>query len=104
MADHLVLLPIVIPLAASAVALLLRRQRPLQAGWSLAAMTASLGTSLFLLARVWTSGRPVVFQSGGWPAPAGISLVGDLLSATLAVMSQTVLALGMVYALGSKDK
>jgi multicomponent Na+:H+ antiporter subunit D len=103
-ADHLVLLPIIIPLAASAVALLFRHQRWLQAGWSLAAMTGSLGTSLFVLGRVWISGRPVVFQSGGWPAPVGVSLVGDLLSATLAVMSQTVLTLGMVYALGSKDK
>jgi multicomponent Na+:H+ antiporter subunit D len=46
----------------------------------------------------------VVFQSGGWPAPFGISLVGDLLSAMMAVMSQTVLSLGIVYALGSRDQ
>jgi multicomponent Na+:H+ antiporter subunit D len=103
--DHyLVLLPILIPLAAAAIALLLRRHRRLQAGWSLVAMLSSLVASLLLLARVWDSGQPLVFQSGGWPAPMGISLVADLLAATLALMSQIVLALGIVYALGSKDK
>lgn len=104
MNDHLVLLPILLPLAGSAVALLLRKRRPLQAGWSLAIMLGSLAASAWLLARVWSSGQPVIFQSGGWAAPFGISLVGDLLSATMAVMSQVVLSLGMVYALGSRDR
>jgi multicomponent Na+:H+ antiporter subunit D len=63
-----------------------------------------LAASVWLLARVWSSGQPVVFQSGGWLAPFGISLVGDLLSATMAVMSQLVLSLGIVYALGSRDQ
>ena len=74
--DHyLVLLPILIPLAAAAIALLLHKYRRLQAGWSLAAMLSSLVASLLLLARVWDSGQPLIFQSGGWPAPMGISLV-----------------------------
>ena len=101
---HLVLLPILLPLAGSAVALLLRKRPRLQAGWALAVMLASLAASSWLLARVWSSGGAVVFQSGGWPAPVGISLVGDLLSATMAVMSQAVLTMGIVYALGSRDR
>ena len=104
MDDSLVLLPILLPLAGSAVALLLRRRRRLQAGWALATMLGSLAASSWLLARVWRSGQAVVFQSGGWPAPFGISLVGDLLSAMMVVMSQTVLSLGIVYALGSRDQ
>lgn len=104
MDQHLVLLPILIPLSGAAIALLLRKHGRLQAGWSLVAILASLVASLLLLARVWDWGQPFVYQSGGWPAPMGISLVGDLLSATLVVMSQLVLALGIVYALGSKDK
>ena len=67
-------------------------------------MLGGLAASVWLLARVWSSGQPVVFHSGGWLAPFGISLVGDLLSATMTVMSQVVLSLGMVYALGSRDK
>jgi multicomponent Na+:H+ antiporter subunit D len=104
MNDHLVLLPILLPLTGSAVALLLRKRQRLQAGWSLVAMLGSLAASVWLLARVWSSGQPVVFQSGGWPVPFGISLVGDLLSVTMVVMSQTVLSLGIVYALGSRDQ
>jgi multicomponent Na+:H+ antiporter subunit D len=52
---------------------------------------------------VWRSGQPVVFQSGGWAAPFGISLIGDLLAAVFVVMSQLVLATGVLYAIGSKD-
>jgi multicomponent Na+:H+ antiporter subunit D len=104
MDDHLVLLPILFPLVGSAVALLLRKKRRLQANWSLAVMLASVVASGWLLAHVWRSGQPLVFQSGGWPAPFGVSVVGDLLSATMAVMSQAVLCLGIVYALGSRDQ
>ena len=104
MNDYLVLLPILLPLTGASVALLLRKRQRLQAGWSLVTMLSSLAASLWLLARVWSSGQPVVQYSGGWPAPFGISLVADLLSATMTVMSQTVLSLGIVYALGSRDQ
>ena len=104
MEQSLVLVPILLPLTGSAVALLLRRRRRIQAGWSLAIMLGSLASSGWLLARVWSSGEPVVLQVGGWPAPVGISLVGDLLSAMMVLMSQTVLSVGIVYALGSRDK
>lgn len=104
MNDHLVLLPILLPLTGAAVALLLRKQQRRQAGWSLATMLGSLAASVWLLARVWSSGQPVVLHSGGWPAPSGISLVADLLSAMMIVMSQAVLSLGIVYALGSRDQ
>ncbi|MFN2169274.1 MAG: complex I subunit 5 family protein, partial [Anaerolineae bacterium] len=104
MNDSLVVLPILIPLSGSAVALLLRKRQRLQAVWALAAMLGGLAASAWLLAQVWSSGQPVVFQSGGWLAPFGISLVGDLLSAVMAVMSQLVLSMGIVYALGSRDQ
>ena len=104
MNHHLALLPVILPLAGSAVALLVRRWPRAQAGWSLAAMLGSLAASVWLLDRVWSSGQPTVFQSGNWPAPFGITLVGDLLSATMVVMSQAVLALGIVYAIGCRDQ
>ena len=50
---HLVLLPILLPLAGAALALLLRKRRRLQAGWALAVMLTSLAASGWLLARVW---------------------------------------------------
>ena len=100
---HLVLFPILIPLTGGAVALLLRRQRGVQASWSFGTMLVSLAASSWLLWAVWQDG-PVVFQSGGWIAPFGISLVGDLLSAVLVVMSQLVIAMGVLYAIGAKDR
>lgn len=104
MQNHLILLPILLPLTGTAVGLALYRWRRVQAWLSLGMMLAALAASSLLLARVWQGGLPLVFQSGGWPAPFGISLVADLLAALLVVMSQVVLSLGLVYALGAKDK
>jgi multicomponent Na+:H+ antiporter subunit D len=104
MDHHLVLLPILIPLTGSALVLLLRRHRRLQAGLAFALMLCSLIASLVLVVRVRESGQPVVLQSGGWPAPFGISLIGDPLSTVMVLMSQSVLVMGILYALGSKDR
>lgn len=104
LSNFLVLLPILIPLFAAAVAILLRKRRVWQAGWTLVALTASMIASFLLLAAVWQGGQPLVFQSGGWPAPFGITLVADMLSAVFVVMTQLVMVTGILYALGSKDK
>lgn len=101
--NHLTLLPILIPLTGAMVALLLRNMRRLQAAWALTSMLLALASGLWLLAVVWRSGQPMIFQSGGWSAPFGITLAGDLLSTVFVVMSQLVLTTGVVYAMGSKD-
>ncbi len=100
---NLLILPVLIPLSGAAVALLLRRARRVQAGWTLGTMVTSLVISTLLLWDVWQNGRVLVVQSGGWPAPFGISLVGDLLALVMVVMSQLVISMGMLYALGCKD-
>ena len=102
-ADNLVLLPIATPLVGAMAALLLGRFPRARAYWSLGVMLLSLVFSLLLLWRVTASGAAVVMQAGGWGFPYGISLVGDPLSALFAVMAQLVLALGLLYTLGSKD-
>jgi multicomponent Na+:H+ antiporter subunit D len=101
--NHLTLLPILIPLTGSIIALLLRNMRRLQAAWALTSMLLALASSLWLFAVVWRTGEPVIFQSGGWSAPFGITLAGDLLSTLFVVMGQMVLTTGVVYAMGSKD-
>ncbi len=103
MNPHLVLLPILIPLTGAAVGLLLWRAPRVQRAWSFGALLTSAAASAALLWAAWTQG-PVVFQLGGWAAPFGVSLVGDLLGATMAVMAQGVLVAGMLYALGCRDK
>ena len=104
MTPELVVLPILIPLTGAMVALLLHKRPPVQAGWTLLAMLISLAASSLLLLTVWRTGEPLVYQSGGWPAPFGISLVADMLAALFVLMTQLIMVTGILYALGSKDK
>ncbi|MFP4145284.1 MAG: complex I subunit 5 family protein [Phycisphaeraceae bacterium] len=102
--DHLVLLPVLLPLAGVAAGLALWR-RPRAGAWAvLLAMGLALGFSSVLLAVVLAWGEPVVLRLGGWPEPVGIVLVGDVLAAAMAVMSQLVLFAGILYGLGCHDK
>jgi multicomponent Na+:H+ antiporter subunit D len=102
--DHLIVLPIVIPLAGAAVGLALhnrlRWQRPL--AWL--TMSVSLLFTAVLLQRVIWGGETIVLEMGGWAGPADITLVADPLSAFMAFMSQLVLWAGITYGLGCKDK
>ena len=104
MGNFLVTLPILLPLIGAMIALLLRKRQSWQAGWTLFAMTAGLAASVWILISVSRSGEPLVYQSGGWPAPFGISLVADMLSALFVVMTQLIMVTGILYAMGSKDK
>ena len=101
--NHLVILPFIIPLAAAAVGVLLHKQWRTQAAWSFGALLTSCAITYYLLFTIYQSGQPIVFQMGGWAAPFGISIMGDVLGATMAAMVQTVMVFGMVYALGAKD-
>lgn len=101
--DHLIILPILIPLIGGLVALIFKRHPRAQTWLALGAMGAGFVFSSWLLVLVWRSGQPVVLQVGDWHAPFGITLVADLLSAVFVLMSQFVLVMGVLYAAGSKD-
>lgn len=101
--DHLVILPVLIPITGGIIAFLFKEHHRFQAIWSLLSMAAALACSTVLLISVSRSGAPMVLQVGNWPAPFGITLVADLLSALFVFMSQLVLVMGVLYANGSKD-
>lgn len=101
--NSLAILPIVVPLTGAMIALLFRRRPSLQAGWALGTILTGLAASLWLLWTVWQSGQPAVLQVGGWRLPFGVTIVGDLLSAFFVVMTQLVMATGILYAMGSRD-
>lgn len=104
MISHLVLLPVLLPLVGAALSVLVLRAWPrAQAWWSLVVMLASMNCSATLLHQVWSSGAPVIAHVGGWAGPFGISIVGDILGATMALMCQVVLVTGVLYAMGSRD-
>jgi multicomponent Na+:H+ antiporter subunit D len=98
------LLPVLAPIAGMVVSLLAVRWWRVQALVALAATASGTLAALVLLSRVWSAGAAVVYQSGGWPAPYGISLVADPLAAFLVLMSQTVMLAGAVYAVGSTER
>ncbi|MCX6019295.1 MAG: hypothetical protein NTZ50_12500, partial [Chloroflexi bacterium] len=74
--NHLAILPFLIPLSATPIAVLLHGRRPLQAGWSLGALLLSCAATLLLAAQVFEHGA-VVFQMGAWAAPFGITIMAD---------------------------
>ncbi|MDJ0829803.1 MAG: proton-conducting transporter membrane subunit [Desulfobacterales bacterium] len=101
--DHLVILPVMLPFIGGISALLLKRYPRVQRLWALGFMVATLVGAVSLFMFVWRSGQPLVLQIGAWPAPFGITLMADLLSAFFVLMSHLVLAMGVLYAIGSKD-
>ncbi len=103
MLDHLVILPVMLPFAGGISALLLKRYPWVQSLWALGFMTGTLVGAVSLFVFVWRSGQPLVLQIGAWPAPFGITLIADLLAAFFVLMSNLVLTMGVLYAVGSKD-
>jgi multicomponent Na+:H+ antiporter subunit D len=77
-------LPIIVPMGTAAILLLTRRWPALQRWIGLAGATALLASTAVVFGRVNSDGIQVL-QIGGWPAPFGITLVADLLSALLLV-------------------
>ncbi|PQP33844.1 Na+/H+ antiporter subunit D, partial [Desulfobacteraceae bacterium SEEP-SAG9] len=86
--DHLTVLPVLIPLIGAMISLMLRQTRRLQAAFALGSILMSLVASAWLTVAVWQGAEPIVFHSGGWSPPFGITLVADLLSAVFVLMSQ----------------
>ena len=95
----LVPLPVVLPLLAAALNVLLARWQPAQRAVSVLTLSGVLATAAVLLRDADASGATVV-QLGGWAAPAGISLVADRLSTLLLVVSSAVLLAVLLYAIG----
>jgi multicomponent K+:H+ antiporter subunit D len=93
--EHLVIVPIVLPLAAGAAMLLLDERRlALKAAIGVVAALALVAAAIALVSLADGS-RPHVYRLGDWAAPFGIVLVADRLSA-LMVLLASVLGLGAV--------
>jgi multicomponent Na+:H+ antiporter subunit D len=99
----LLVLPLVIPLVSAAVSLLAWRRLPLQRLLAVAGTAGLLGCGMALLACVWTNGI-AVSQMGEWPAPYGITLVADLFSAIMVVLTGVIGLSVAVYSLASMDE
>ncbi len=99
----LLVLPILIPLTAALVAFFCGPRRLLQAYVSIGASLLQLGACGMLLARV-RQGGILAEQMGAWPAPFGITLVADHLSAVMLVVTAVIGLAANVYALADIDR
>ena len=95
----LVALPVLVPLVAAALMLIVR---PLlaQRTISVAALLASLVTSITVLVDVWGDGPVKVVRLGGWPGEFAITMVADRLASVMVVVALVVVAAVLVYAMG----
>jgi multicomponent K+:H+ antiporter subunit D len=102
---HLVIAPIVLPLAAAALAVMIA-SRPLRVALSIAATLALLLISVTLLISVADSGAAdvSVYRLGDWPAPFGIVLVLDRLSAMMVALASTLGLAALVFSLARWDQ
>ena len=100
---HLVVAPVLLPLATAALMLLLGEgRRSLKAVINLASTVLGLAIAIALLMRVDAQAAPQAFSvylPGNWPVPQGIVLVADRLSALLAVLAGSVGLAALLYAL-----
>ena len=97
-------LPVTLPLATAAIALLargsLRAQRWVGVGGSAALLAASIGLGV----QVWRDGgSTLVTQIGAWPAPFGISFVADHLATAMVAVTGVMGATVAIYSLGDID-
>jgi multicomponent K+:H+ antiporter subunit D len=87
---HLIVAPIVVPLLAGALLLVVERVAPrAQAALSFASVVTLAVIATLLLGRA-ESGAAGVYLLGNWAAPFGISLVLDRLSALMLALTATI--------------
>ena len=96
-------LPIIVPMGTAAIMLLTRRLPALQRWLGLAGAFALLANAAVVFGRVNSAGIQVL-QIGGWPAPFGITLVADHLSAVM-VLITGIMGFGVgLYSLRDVDE
>jgi multicomponent K+:H+ antiporter subunit D len=103
MIDHLMIVPVVLPLLAGAAMLLIgEKRRGLKAAISVATTLALVGVAIALLVMSDAAGatsRVGVYRLGSWPAPFGIVLVVDRLSALMLLVTSILGCAAVIFSL-----
>jgi multicomponent K+:H+ antiporter subunit D len=103
LSDHLTILPVLLPLVTGALLLLFdERRHALKAMIDLVSTLLLSGIALVLMGRAAAPGAGAVtsvYQLGNWPAPFGIVLVLDRLSALMLVLTAALALAALVFGL-----
>ena len=105
LADHLPILPVLLP-ALTAIVLLLIGDSDARRPWArrIALASVALGAVFaFQLVEQAATGTLTVYRLGDWPAPFGIVLVIDRLSALMLMLTSAVALPVLWYARGGWD-
>ena len=101
--SHLIVAPVLLPLATAALMLLLGEgRRSIKAVFNLLSTATGLGLALYLLWQLQTQETPAAFGiylPGNWSVPFGIVLVLDQLSALMLVLTACIGLASLLYAL-----
>jgi len=99
--NHWIIAPVLLPAVLAAVQTLTMRHHPfLQRVFSMAGVGTVLAVALGLTLHAAT-GTIEVYELGNWPAPFGIVLVLDRLSALMVLLTAVLAGLVLLYAIGS---
>ena len=104
MSGHLVILPVLVPFAAGALLLLPALSRlGLQRVVAVASVLLTLFVSMLLVGEA-SAGSVLAYRLGDWPAPFGIVLVLDRLSALMLVLTGVVALFSLLHAVQGQDQ
>ena len=98
----LLVLPILVPLTGAALSMLAWRSRRAQRAIAVVSSVLLLAAAIVLLVTVRRNGI-LVSEMGSWPAPFGIVLVADLLSALMVLVSAIIWLATVVYSLTAME-
>jgi len=104
---HLIVVPIVLPLATAALMLFVAdRRRRLRASLNVFSCAAALAVAIALLLVVDERGAAAVgvYLPANWPAPFGIVLALDRLSAMMLVVTGVIALAAVVYSVARWDR
>lgn len=101
--NHLIILPVLLPLLTGALLLIMaERGRTVRRRMSVVATLALVLIGLVLVGEA-DNGRVQVYSLGNWPAPFGIVLVLDRLSAMMVALTATVGFFCLLFAIRGAD-
>lgn len=99
----MIVLPVLLPLLTGAVALIAWKSTFAQKLIGVGGTILQLIAAIWLFIEVWHNGV-IAVQMGDWMAPFGITLVADLLSAAMVLISGIMGVAVCVYSLGEVDE
>ena len=102
--DHLAIVPILLPLLAGAVLMLVDDRHPAtKLAINLSAGLLLLLAAALLLART-AGGEVIVYRLGNWPTPFAITIVADRLSALMVLLTATLALASLVFSSARWDR